>query len=377
MKIFISYRRKDSAREVGRIRDRLMLEFGEKSVFRDLVDIEPGRDFRSVLEEETNTCNVMLVVIGPLWAGITDDQGTKRLFAPEDFTRKEVEKGLNRLPTGKILIVPVLVLNAQMPSSAELPESLCMLTYQNAISVHDDPYFEYDMGRLIDSIFGSEVYAKLDIPKEPFEPQTVYVPEGSFLMGSRPGKEIPEYETPEHEVNLPAYRLGIHPVTNVQYEAFILETQRPVIPVTGWDGRRVPTGLEDHPVTGLSWYDALAYCQWLSEKVGRKYSLPNEAQWEKACRESHDLSEPMGRILEWTCSLWGEKRNMPDAMYSYPWKNDGRNDLKIDRPLRRVIRGYVDLDETGLRRFSARYGRTPDDHGSGILRHGFRVVLPI
>jgi hypothetical protein len=51
MKIFISYRRKDSAREVGRIRDRLKAEFGEESVFRDLVDIPSGVDFQTILEQ--------------------------------------------------------------------------------------------------------------------------------------------------------------------------------------------------------------------------------------------------------------------------------------------------------------------------------------
>jgi hypothetical protein len=87
VKIFISYRRKDSAREVGRIRDRLKAAFGEKSVFRDLVDIPSGVDFRTVLERETKGCEVMLVVFGPLWAGITDAGGNKRLFKPYDWKR--------------------------------------------------------------------------------------------------------------------------------------------------------------------------------------------------------------------------------------------------------------------------------------------------
>ena len=72
MKIFISYRRADSTYLIGRIKDRLTEEFGEGSVFRDLDDIHGGEDFRTVLEKETNGCNVMLVIIGPQWAGITD-----------------------------------------------------------------------------------------------------------------------------------------------------------------------------------------------------------------------------------------------------------------------------------------------------------------
>ena len=80
MKIFISYRRKDSTYLVGRIRDQLIAVFGDGTVFRDLDDIPAGVDFRTILEKETAECNVMLVIIGPQWAGITDEDGNKRLF---------------------------------------------------------------------------------------------------------------------------------------------------------------------------------------------------------------------------------------------------------------------------------------------------------
>src|SRR5512147_1736144 len=121
-KIFISYRRADSTYLIGRIRDRLMNAFGEQSVFRDLDDIPAGVDFRTVLETETNGCNVMLVIIGPQWASITDAGGNKRLFNPGDYTRIEVETGLKRLVDNKIIVIPVLVMNAWMPSAQDLPE---------------------------------------------------------------------------------------------------------------------------------------------------------------------------------------------------------------------------------------------------------------
>src|SRR5512139_3091231 len=164
MKIFISYRRKDSGREIGRIRDRLQAEFGAQSVFRDLVDIPAGADFREVLERETNGCNVMLVVIGPLWAGITDGGGNKRLFDPGDFTRIEVETGLKRLAEGGILVVPVLVMGAAMPAISDLPSSLAQLCYQNAIPVRDDPDFDHDMERLIRAIKQSVGYIEERLP---------------------------------------------------------------------------------------------------------------------------------------------------------------------------------------------------------------------
>ena len=109
MKIFISYRRADSKYVVDRIRDRLISAYNEETVFRDIESIPLGEDFREVLERSTHGCNVMLVVIGPQWASITDAQGNKRLSDPNDFTRIEVETGL---ANKDILVIPVRVMNA-------------------------------------------------------------------------------------------------------------------------------------------------------------------------------------------------------------------------------------------------------------------------
>ena len=115
MKIFISYRRADSKYVVDRIRDRLIEAYDEDAIFRDLESIPLGKNFSGVLKEATTTCDVMLVVIGPQWTTITDDQGNKRLFEPDDYTRLEVEAGL---VNPKILVIPVLVMGARMPSDS-------------------------------------------------------------------------------------------------------------------------------------------------------------------------------------------------------------------------------------------------------------------
>jgi len=146
MKIFISYRRADSKYVVDRIRDRLMEAYDEDAIFRDLESIPPGQNFSDVLKEATTTCDVMLVVIGPQWAGITDEQGNKRLFELHDYTRLEVEAGL---ANKKILVIPLLVMNARMPSIEEIPASLADLRFRNAISIRNDPDFTPDMQRLI------------------------------------------------------------------------------------------------------------------------------------------------------------------------------------------------------------------------------------
>jgi hypothetical protein len=149
MKIFISYRRADSKYVVDRIRDRLIDAYDENAVFRDIESIPPGQNFSDVLKEATTSCDVMLVIIGPQWTSVTDDQGKKRLFEPQDYTRLEVEAGL---ANKKILVIPVLVMNARMPSIDEIPESLWDLRYRNAVNVRNDPDFNPDMQRLIEGI---------------------------------------------------------------------------------------------------------------------------------------------------------------------------------------------------------------------------------
>jgi formylglycine-generating enzyme required for sulfatase activity len=228
-------------------------------------------------------------------------------------------------------------------------------------------------------------------------------------MGSAAGEGIPAHETPPHEVNLPEYRIGKFPVTNAQYEEFVREAKRLVTPAMRWDGQRVPQGLEKHPVSGVTWFEALAYCQWLSDKTGRNYSLPNEAQWEKACRGSETSLYPwgdefdakrsnqgckelaavdahpaqndsgvfdmVGNIRQWTSTLWGEKRLAPDSTFAYPWKGDRRNDLNANRQIRRVVRGSSFHDTQSALRCSNRSGQLPDDVGFPEARHGFRVLL--
>ena len=166
MKIFISYRRADSKYVVDRIRDRLIDAYDENAVFRDIESIGLGRNFSDVLKEATTTCDIMLVVIGPQWASITDDQGNKRLFEPHDYTRLEVETGL---VNEKILVIPVLVMGAKMPGVDEIPESLMDVRLRNAINVRNDPDFTPDMQRLmqgINELFPDAVKSKSQLKKE-------------------------------------------------------------------------------------------------------------------------------------------------------------------------------------------------------------------
>jgi formylglycine-generating enzyme required for sulfatase activity len=205
-----------------------------------------------------------------------------------------------------------------------------------------------------------------------FEPATVLIPAGPFLLGSNDGED---YEQPQHKVELAAYAIGITPVTNRQYAAFIHATGR-LIPATAlWNGQNPSDKQIDLPVTGIPFFDALAYCQWLSHQTKRFYCLPNEAQWEKAAHLADKVGFTWGTIGEWTCTLWGTSLLLPDHSCAYLWQNDNRNEVQVEtKHFCRVVRGYI---HTSLHtpRPSSRRGAPPDQPGPPGNRYGFRVIL--
>ena len=152
MNIFISYRRNDSADVTGRIYDRLLYSFGKDAIFKDVDSIPFGVNFRTYLNDIIEKSKILLVVIGPRWLSITDDQGGRRLDDPADFVRIEIEAALKR----KIMIVPLLVSGASMPNASQLPTSLEELAFYNGIQIRPDPDFHKDMSRLIHEI-GTQV----------------------------------------------------------------------------------------------------------------------------------------------------------------------------------------------------------------------------
>jgi formylglycine-generating enzyme required for sulfatase activity len=111
----------------------------------------------------------------------------------------------------------------------------------------------------------------------------VLIPAGEFLMGS-PDSDTDAYagEKPQHRVRITKpFWLGMHLVAVGQYRRFIEESKDHSD--AGWQ-ETFPSQTDDHPVVRVSWVDARAFCDWLTEKEGKKYRLPTEAEWEYACR---------------------------------------------------------------------------------------------
>lgn len=148
-RIFISYRRTDSQIIVGRIYDRLEASFGRDNIFKDVENIPPGKDFRDVVQEGVKWCDVMLVIIGPEWVSVQDEDGQRRLDQPDDFVRIEVKAGLE---DDTISVVPVLVKGASLPRVRQLPEDIRELSYINALTVRNDPDFNRDIGLVLETV---------------------------------------------------------------------------------------------------------------------------------------------------------------------------------------------------------------------------------
>jgi TIR domain-containing protein len=141
-KVFISYRREETAAYAGRLYDAMVPQFGERNVFMD-VDLEPGIDFVQRITAAVGACHVLIVVMGPRWATIEDEDGV-RIAEPGDFVRLEVATALRR---SDVTVIPVLVSGARMPDPDDLPPDIAPITRRNALEVSDTRW-RYDVGRL-------------------------------------------------------------------------------------------------------------------------------------------------------------------------------------------------------------------------------------
>ncbi|HEX8511388.1 MAG TPA: toll/interleukin-1 receptor domain-containing protein [Propionibacteriaceae bacterium] len=143
-RIFLSYRRQETAYSAGWLYDRLAKQYGGGQVFKDVDSIELGDDFVRVISRAVESCDVLLAMIGERWLTITDEHGRRRLDDPEDFVRLEIEAALAR----DVRVIPILIDGAGMPRADELPLSLVPLTRRQALELSPNR-FEHDTGRLL------------------------------------------------------------------------------------------------------------------------------------------------------------------------------------------------------------------------------------
>jgi len=172
-----------------------------------------------------------------------------------------------------------------------------------------------------------------------FGPEMVWIPAGSFKMGDIQGGGL-NREKPVHEVSVGRFAMGKYEVTFAEYDKFAEATGRKKPDDQGW-------GRDNRPVINVSWHDATAYAEWLSQQTGQTYRLPTEAEWEYAaragtktkywwgneigtnkancsngsCKDSFRYTAPvgsfaanpfklydiLGNVWEWTCSQYESK----------------------------------------------------------------------
>ena len=143
--IFISYRHLDALPHARLLQVIMLKRFPDRPVFMDLDSIEVGADFAKVIGDAIKACGVMVVLIGPQWATLANEEGRRRLDEPDDYVRFEVRTALRR----GVRVIPVLVEGAGPPRQQELPPDLRRLARLNALEMSCDHRYQFDADRLM------------------------------------------------------------------------------------------------------------------------------------------------------------------------------------------------------------------------------------
>jgi formylglycine-generating enzyme len=136
------------------------------------------------------------------------------------------------------------------------------------------------------------------------QPPCVSIPAGYFLMGSDDGQDV---ERPIHRVWVDAFEMAVTQVTVEEYGQFLRATGS--IPPPFWNDPNF--NQPQQPVVAVSWFEAEAYCRWLSSATGSNYRLPTEAEFERAARGGVD-----GKLFP-----WGDELPQSRPRYSERWKS--------------------------------------------------------
>ncbi|MCB0548602.1 MAG: formylglycine-generating enzyme family protein [Phaeodactylibacter sp.] len=253
-------------------------------------------------------------------------------------------------------------------------------------------------------------------------PEMVKIEGSAFTMGCQEGRDQHCYsdEKPAHQVTVSTFYMSKHEVTNEQYAAFLNAYGSDSVKEGAFKGKimigshewgvqeeggrwRPAKGYEKHPVVNVSWYGAYEYCAWLSQRTGKKYRLPTEAEWEYAARggvrskgylfaggneldevgwfgqnsggKTHSVGQKRanelglydmsGNVLEW-CGDWYDE--------NYYQQSKGAKDPQgPSSGMSRVLRGGSWYDDPRYCRCTARGNITPVIRDDSF---GFRLVLP-
>ena len=145
-RVFISYRREDTAPAAGRVYDRLCRLLSKPNVFFDVSTIAGGEIYDRKLMAEIERSDAVLVFIGKSWL---TSNGRARLQETDDYVRAEVRAALGR----PILVLPVLVDGAQMPTPDQLPDDIRAISTRNALLLRHER-FDDDTENIVAAALG-------------------------------------------------------------------------------------------------------------------------------------------------------------------------------------------------------------------------------
>lgn len=146
-------------------------------------------------------------------------------------------------------------------------------------------------------------------------------------MGCEQGRDE---EKPAHRVSVDGFLLGVFPVRNAEYAAFLADTSHPPPPFWNHADFNHP----DQPVAAVSWLEAARYCEWLSAAVDKHYRLPTEAEWERAARGGQE---------GWLYT-WGDDPPQSREEYTRRWGGDVKGTLPVGGGLPNAW-GFYELGE--------------------------------
>jgi len=315
-----------------------------------------------------------------------------------------------------LIILPIIILSKLNHSSAS-PSDTGKIT-----KIPEEPpspillTFSFDMvtvntkGKEIEHRQGKAHYFTEDLGQG-VNLEMVVIPAGNFQMGSPDTEEGRlKDESPQHQVTVASFCLGKYSITQAQWQAVatLPQVNRKLDPnPSQFKGK-------DLPVENVSWYDAVEFCARLSQKTGRQYRLPSEAEWEYACRagtttpfnfgetispelanyngnftygsaskgEYRQKTTPVGKlkvanafglydmhgnVWEWSADCWHDNYQEAPTKGS-TWLSDQKNSQN------RMLRGGSWYNNPWFCRSAFRSLNVPD-YGNNLI--GFRVVCPI
>ncbi|MFB8798532.1 MAG: SUMF1/EgtB/PvdO family nonheme iron enzyme [Microcoleus sp.] len=313
--------------------------------------------------------------------------------------------GMRKSCLYNLAAIPSISNNKQIKSSENLPSPATTHTFEFEVISIDQK------GQTIDRRHQIAEHRIEKLSNE-IALETVLIPGGTFLMGSSETESgRMNNEKPQHSVTIQPFLIGKYPITQAQWKA-----------VAAFDKVNRDIELEpshfkgaDRPVEQVSWYDAVEFCDRLSQKTGREYRLPTEAEWEYACRagtttpfhfgetitpdvanydcnysyksgpkakgsyrkqtntvknfafsNAFGLFDMHGNVWEWCLDYWHESYHEAPTNGS-AWLTNSNNNS-------RVLRGGSWLNAPTDCRSAHRYNW---DSGDRVKRFGFRIVCPI